>query len=191
MDSIHLKQLLEKSQALLDGHFLLTSGLHSDRYIEKFRVLEDPNALDQVCQAMAQVYSDQNVELVLGAAVGGILLAGGVGRHLGVRHIFTERVDGEMALRRGFYIDPGTRVLIVEDVITTGGSVRELIDICRKHSAEVVGVVNLVDRNENPLSFGVPTQTLLQLPVQSWTAEECPLCQQDIPFTSRGRSGKA
>ena len=115
-----LLQLLKDTGALLEGHFKLTSGRHSNRYIEKFRVLENPDALDQVCRAMAYPYNDKKIELVLGAAVGGILLAGGVGRHLKVKHIFSERVNGKMVFRRGFHFDPGMRILIVEDIVTTG-----------------------------------------------------------------------
>ncbi len=185
-----LLELLKKTGALLEGHFLLTSGRHSDRYIEKFRILEDPVALDRVCEAMAAGFKDRDVELVLGAAVGGILLAGGVGRHLGVRHIFTERVDGKMTFRRGFEITPGTRIAIVEDIITTGGSVHELIKLARERKAEITGWICLVNRNSSLPDFGVPARALLSLPAESWEPEDCPLCRNDIPITARGRSGR-
>ena len=139
---------------------------------------------------MAAPFIDEKIDIVLGAAIGGILLAGGVGRHLNKRHIFTERVDGIMKLRRGFYLEEGNRVLIVEDVITTGGSVFELVEVAREHKTEIVGVVNLVDRNKVPVDFGVPSMALLNLPVESWEADSCPLCKKHIPMTSRGRSGK-
>ncbi len=190
MTDIQLENTLIESGALLSGHFLLTSGRHSDKYIEKFRVLEDPAALDKVCQAMAEQVSNEDVDIVLGAAIGGILLAGGVGRHLERRHIFTERVNGKMTLRRGFFISKGMRVLVVEDIITTGGSVLELIDVVKACKGEIVRVINLVDRNKTPIDFGVPATSLLRLPVESWEAEDCPLCRKNVPFTSRGRSGK-
>lgn len=182
--------LLRKTGAILDGHFLLTSGNHSDVYVEKFRILENPEALDRLCQAMAAHFRDSRIELVVGAAIGGILLAGGVGRHLGVRHIFAERVNGKLEFRRGFLVSPGTRVLIVEDIVTTGGSVMELIDLLKENDAEIIGIVEMVDRSKNGISFDPITKTLLKLPSQSWKPENCPLCKQSIPLTSRGRSGK-
>ncbi|MDP6853716.1 MAG: orotate phosphoribosyltransferase [Candidatus Marinimicrobia bacterium] len=190
MDSRELLNLLKKTGALMEGHFLLTSGRHSNIYIEKFRILEDPVALDAVCKSMAQIVENKGVELVLGAAVGGILLAGGVGRHLGVKHIFSERVNGNMELRRGFTISPGEKVVIVEDIITTGGSVFELIELANSRNAEIISVVNLVDRSSCGVDFGVPSQALLQLPSESWEQENCPLCENNIPITQRGRTGK-
>ncbi|MFQ6611054.1 MAG: phosphoribosyltransferase family protein, partial [Fidelibacterota bacterium] len=163
---------------------------HSDVYVEKFRILENPEALDRLCQAMAAHFRDSRIELVVGAAIGGILLAGGVGRHLGVRHIFAERVNGKLEFRRGFLVSPGTRVLIVEDIVTTGGSVMELIDLLKENDAEIIGIVEMVDRSKNGISFDPITKTLLKLPSQSWKPENCPLCKQSIPLTSRGRSGK-
>ena len=190
MNEIQLQNLLEKSGAILSGHFLLTSGRHSNRYIEKFRVLEDPKTLDVVCKQMANPYITKNIEIVLGAAIGGILIAGGVGRHLGVKHIFSERVNGKMELRRGFDLLKGVRVLIVEDIITTGGSVFELIDLASRNKAKIVGVVNLVERGIHPIDFGVPSKALLNLPSESWEGDACPLCKDSIPITKRGRSGK-
>ncbi len=190
MTGIELQNLLEESGGILNGHFLLTSGRHSNRYIEKFRVLEKPDALEKVCAEMATPYQDKNVQIVLGAAIGGILIAGGVGRHLGVKHIFSERVNGKMELRRGFDLPEGIRVLIVEDIITTGGSVFELVELSQKYKAEIVGVVNLVERSATPIDFGVPSTPLLNLPSESWEEDDCPLCRDDIPFTQRGRTGK-
>ena len=174
----------------MDGHFLLTSGRHSNLYIEKFRVLENPSALDEVCKEMANIVKDLQIELVLGAAIGGILIAGGVGRHLGVKHIFSERVNGKMELRRGFSIEKGLRVAIVEDIITTGGSVFELINLAKKNCAEIVHVVNLVARNSDEIDFGVPATALYMLPSESWEIESCPLCYEGQAITQRGRSGK-
>ena len=190
MESGELLTLLQNTDAMLEGHFLLTSGRHSDVYIEKFRILEDPNALDQVCRAMAKIVMDENVELVLGAAIGGILIAGGVGRHLSVRHIFSERVNGKMELRRGFSIIKGQRVVIVEDIITTGGSVFELIQLVNEQGAKIVQVVNLVHRSSTEINFGVPSTALLTIPSESWEPNDCPLCKQEMPVTERGRTGK-
>ena len=190
MEPRELLKLLQETGAMLEGHFLLTSGRHSNVYIEKFRVLENPQALDDVCRAMAGTVQNQNVELVLGAAIGGILIAGGVGRHLAVKHIFSERVDGKMELRRGFSITRGQRIVIVEDIITTGGSVFELIQLAKEYEAEIVHVVNLVDRSLGEVNFEVPTTALLTIPSESWEPEDCPLCQQGVAITQRGRTGK-
>ena len=185
-----LLQLLKDTGALLEGHFKLTSGRHSNRYIEKFRVLENPDALDQVCRAMAYPYSDKKIELVLGAAVGGILLAGGVGRHLKVKHIFSERVNGKMVFRRGFHFDPGMRILIVEDIVTTGGSIIELIDLAESMNGVIVGIVNLVTRSSKQMFAGRHLHSLLKLPIDSWEPDQCEMCCQSIPITALGRSGK-
>ena len=190
MEPRELLKLLQETGAMLDGHFLLTSGRHSNVYIEKFRILEDPRALDDVCRAMSETVQNQNVELVLGAAIGGILIAGGVGRYLDVKHIFSERVDGKMELRRGFSITKGQRIIIVEDIITTGGSVFELIQLAKDYEAEIVHVVNLVDRSSGEVNFEVPTTALLTIPSESWEPEDCPLCQQKVAITQRGRTGK-
>ena len=190
MEPRELLKLLQKTGAMLDGHFLLTSGRHSNVYIEKFRILEHPRALDDVCRAMSETVQNQNVELVLGAAIGGILIAGGVGRYLDVKHIFSERVDGKMELRRGFSITKGQRIIIVEDIITTGGSVFELIQLAKDYEAEIVHVVNLVDRSSGEVNFEVPTTALLTIPSESWEPEDCPLCQQGVAITQRGRTGK-
>ena len=190
MQSHNLLNLLRETGAILDGHFLLTSGLHSNVYFEKFRILENPASLDQVCREMAQIVKGKDVDIVLGAAIGGILIAGGVGRHLGKKFFFTERIDGKMELRRGFTINKGERIVIVEDIITTGGSVFELIDLAEKLSAEIVHVVNLVDRSPKGINFGYPSTALLNLPSESFKLEDCPLCNQNIPLIKRGRTGK-
>ncbi|UCH61711.1 MAG: orotate phosphoribosyltransferase [Fidelibacterota bacterium] len=185
-----LLSLLHERGALLEGHFLLTSGKHSDRYIEKFRLLEWPDSLDAVGQAMAEGISPDEVDVVLGAAVGGILLAGAVARILGRRTMFTERVDGAMTLRRGFALSPDDRVLVVEDIVTTGGSVFELLEVVRAAGATVQSVVCLVDRSEQGIEFGEPGRILLRLPIATWEPEDCPLCRREIQLVKPGRSGK-
>lgn len=182
--------ILIEAGAILEGHFLLTSGMHSNKYVEKFRLIEKPESLDLVCSAMADLYKDQEINLVLGAAVGGILISGGVGRELNVKHIFTERVNSIMELRRGFEIDKNSKVLIVEDIVTTGGSIFELIDIVNKNDGEIVGITSILDRNKEPVNFGVPYQPLVQYPVESWAPENIPDWLNKIPITQRGRSGK-
>ena len=139
---------------------------------------------------MAKRFSNDNVQLVIGPMTGGILLAHEVGKNLGTRAIFTERVDGKMTLRRGFSIEPKTRVLVVEDIVTTGGSVKEVIDVVKAAQGELVGVGLLVDRSGGKVDFGVKTEALLHMDVQTYKPEACPLCAKGIPFTKRGRTGK-
>ena len=190
MQSNNLLKLLKESGAMLEGHFLLTSGRHSNIYVEKFRLLENPNSLETVCDAMASVVSEKKIDLVLGAAIGGILIAGGVGRKLNSRHIFSERINGKMELRRGFSINKEDRIVIVEDIITTGGSVFELIDLANTYDAEIAHVVNLVDRSPEGISFGIPSTALLHLPSNSYDPKECPQCMHGVSITERGRTGK-
>jgi len=187
---LDLEQMLMDSGALLEGHFLLTSGRHSDRYIEKFRLLERPAALDASARAMAAGIDPDDVDVVLGAAIGGILIAGAVARILDRRTMFTERVDGKMTLRRGFELHAGDRVLLVEDIVSTGGSLTELLEVVRTAGASIERVACLVDRTIDGLSIDAPTKILHRLPIASWVPEECPLCTQQIPLTKRGRSGK-
>ena len=188
MDKI-LKTLID-TEAILEGHFLLTSGCHSDKYVEKFRLIENPKSLDFVCASMAELYKDKGINVVLGAAVGGILISGGVGKKLNVKHIFTERVNGVMELRRGFSLGQNSKVLIVEDIVTTGGSIFELIEIVKECNAELVGITSILDRNNEPVDFGFSYDPLVQYPVDSWSTDKCPQCLNKIEITSRGRSGK-
>ena len=181
---------LEETGAILEGHFLLTSGKHSNKYIEKFRILENPETLDLVCGKMAQLFKHKEVEIVLSAAIGGILLCGGVGRHLGVQHIFAERVDGELCLRRGFYLPKGIKVLIVEDIVTTGGSIFELIKLANEYESNIIGVCSLVDRSLVKNDFKHEYKSLLNLPIESWEEKDVPDWLNKIPITSPGRSGK-
>lgn len=191
MTEQEVKELLIKTSAIMEGHFLLTSGLHSPMYVEKFNVLQHPQYTEKLCQELAKRFADKNIQTVVGPMTGGILLAHEVGKSLGTRAIFTERVDGKMAFRRGFSLAKGERVLIVEDIVTTGGSVREVIDVVKSEGAIPVGVGLLVDRSGGKASFGdVPHEALLKLDVQTYKPEECPLCQDNVPMTKRGSTGK-
>ena len=189
MTEQEVKQLLIDTKAILEGHFLLTSGLHSPMYVEKFNVLQHPKYTERLCQELAERFKAQNVELVIGPMTGGYLLAHEVGKALGTRAIFTEREKGVMTLRRGFRIEPGTRVLIVEDIVTTGGSVREVVDVVKASQGEIVGVGLLVNRSGGKADFGIPNdkvQALLNLTVPTYQPEECPLCKDHVPMTERG-----
>ena len=190
MKSDEVLDLLEWSGAIMKGHFKLTSGKHSNQYIEKFRLLENPIALDKICSTMADLYKNQKIDLVVSAAIGGILIAGGVGRHLNVKHIFSERIDGKMCFKRGFDIKEKQNVLIVEDIVTTGGSINEIIDLVEKYDSEIVGIVSIVDRNDKKKIFNYPYETLLNFPVQSWDEDECPDWLKKIPISKPGSTGK-
>lgn len=189
MNEQEVRQLLVETKAILEGHFLLTSGLHSPLYVEKFNVLQQPKYTEALCKELAARFADQKVDTVLGPMTGGILLAHEVGKALGTRAIFTERENGKMTLRRGFKLAPEERVLIVEDIVTTGGSVREVVDVVKAAEADIVGVGLLVDRSGGRADFGVPNekvQALLKLDVQTYASEDCPLCQEGTPLTERG-----
>lgn len=186
MTEAEVRQLFVETGAILEGHFLLTSGLHSPLYVEKFQVLQYPEHTAKLCAELAKKFADQQVELVVGPVTGGVLLAHEVGKNLGTRAIFTERENGKMALRRGFTVKLGERVLVVEDIVTTGGSVVEVIDVIREHGGNVIGVGMLVDRSGGVADFGVPHQALLHLTVPTYRPEDCPLCKDGIAITKRG-----
>ena len=191
MSEKEVEDLLIETSAIMEGHFLLTSGLHSPRYVEKFNVLQKPVYTEKLCRAMAEKFKDANIETVVGPVTGGILLAHETGKALGTRAIFTERENGKMTFRRGFTLHEGERVLIVEDIVTTAGSIREVIDVVKEHGGIPVAVSMLVDRSGGKATFGdVPSTALLHMDVQTYKPEECPLCKAGIPMTKRGRTGK-
>jgi len=188
--SLNAEQLFEKSGAILKGHFLLASGLHSPVYWEKFQVLQYPQYTQELCRQIAEHFRSQNVQLVAGPTTGGVILAFEVGRQLGVRGIFAEKKEGsaERAFRRGFTVEPGERVLIVDDILTTGGSVFQMVDAVRKLKGYLVGIGVLVDRSENRVDFGAPLFSCLKSPTVAYKPEDCPLCAAQIPLTKRGSS---
>ena len=191
MTQEEVRALLVQTGAIMDGHFLLTSGLHSPHYVEKFNVLQHPAYTAQLCAAMAEKFKDAQIETVVGPVTGGILLAHETGKSLGTRAIFTERVDGKMTFRRGFSLREGERVLIVEDIVTTGGSIKEVIEVVKAAGAVPVAVSMLVDRSGGKADFGdVPSTALLTMDVETYAPEVCPLCAKGIPMTKRGRTGK-
>ena len=191
MTEQEVRDILVKTNAIMDGHFLLTSGLHSPHYVEKFNVLQHPKYTEQLCQAMAEKFKDANIETVVGPVTGGIILAHETGKALNARAIFTERVDGKMTFRRGFSLHEGERVLIVEDIVTTGGSIKEVIEVVKSHGGVPVAVSMLVDRSGGKADFGdVPSTALLHMNVETYKPEDCPLCKNNVPITKRGSTGK-
>jgi orotate phosphoribosyltransferase len=180
----NLSEALAGRGALLDGHFRLSSGRHSNRFIQKFRILEDPALLEPVAREIANAFRDARPTIVVSAAVGGIVLGYEVARQLGTKAIFVEKEGGAAVLRRGFELGPLDRVLVVEDVVTTGLSVGEVIDVVRTRGAQVAGVGVIVQRG--PADFGVPTYALLDLPIVSYDPAECPQCLAGEPIADPG-----
>jgi orotate phosphoribosyltransferase len=179
--------VLEQKGAVLRGHFQLSSGRHSDLFVQKFRVLEHPGVARRLGEEMAKLFPD-GFDLVACPAVGAIVLGFATALAGGTRMIFAERVDGEMTFRRGFELAPHERTLVVEDVVTTGGSALEVVDLVRRAGGDPIGVATLIDRGDpaRPPNFGVPLRSLVQLDVDSWDADSCPLCAEGVPLTDPG-----
>lgn len=180
-----MREALAEAGAILHGHFQLTSGRHSDTYVQCARVLEDPALTTRLAEAIAEKVSDRGIDLVAAPAVGGIIIGFAVAQALGVKFIFSERLQGQMTLRRSFHVDPGQRVLVVEDVVTTGGSVAEVIDLVRASGGVVVAVSSLIDRRGSK-AFDAEYLPLLKLQVESMEPQECPLCAAGTPIDSPG-----
>jgi orotate phosphoribosyltransferase len=166
------------SGALMEGHFRLTSGRHSNQYMQCAQVLQYPKYTEQLAAHIAEKFAADNIEIVVGPAMGGIIVAYEVARQLGITAIFTERQEGSMVLRRGFELRPDQRVLVVEDVVTTGGSVWEVIEIVQKAGAELAGVAVLVDRSNGEVDFKVKQEAVLTMDIESFAASDCPLCRE-------------
>jgi len=182
--SIDLTKELKERGALLDGHFRLSSGRHSNKFIQKFRILEDPSILEPIAREIAAAFRDAHPTIVVSAAVGGIVLGYEVERALGTKAIFVEKESGVPTLRRSFLLTPHDRVLVVEDVVTTGGSVKEVLNVVRSTGALPVGVGVIVQRGT--ADFGVPTHALLDMPIVSHEQHECPQCAAGESITDPG-----
>jgi orotate phosphoribosyltransferase len=176
--------LLEQRGAMLSGHFVLSSGLHSDRFIQKFRIFEDPPTAEVVCGALADLLRGASPQVVVSAAVGGIIPGYVVAKGLGVRDIFVEKQGGMPVLRRGFSIAPGERVAVVEDVMTTGKSVAEVIEVVNQAGGTLAAIGAVVKRGTP--SLPLPVTALLDLPLQDFSPEDCPLCREHVPLTDPG-----
>lgn len=186
---LDLRTQLAQRGALLEGHFRLSSGRHSNRFVQKFRILEDPALLEPVAAELASRFRDAHPTIVVGAAVGGILLAYEVARQLGTKAIFVEKENGVPTLRRGFTLPPQDRALVVEDVVTTGLSVRETIDVVRRHGAKIVGLGIIVLRQAQDdivANKAFPAHVLLDLPMRSYDEDECPQCRAGEPLSDPG-----
>ncbi|MGE5678914.1 MAG: orotate phosphoribosyltransferase [Pseudomonadota bacterium] len=173
-----MNEILEKTGVLLNGHFLLTSGKHSNRYMQCAKIFQHPDISAEVSKDLAEKFDGSDIDIVIGPAIGGIILAYEVARQLEVKALFAERENGSMALRRGFEIKAGSKVLVVEDVITTGGSVKEVIELVRALGGEVVGVASVVDRSGGKALFDVPFKSVMKIEIETYEPEECPLCKE-------------
>ena len=171
-------QLMRSTGALLEGHFLLTSGLHSHGYVQCARVLQYPQHAEALGQWIADTFRDTTVDVVISPAIGGIVIGQEVARALSVRALFGERQQGVMTLRRGLELSSGERVLVVEDVTTTGGSVREIIQLVKDRQGLLVGVGTLLDRSAGQIDFSVPHHPLATLTIENYPADDCLLCRQ-------------
>ena len=182
------EEIFQKSGALLKGHFRLTSGLHSPVYWEKFRVLQFPNYTEPLCRMIADHFRSQKAQVVAGPTTGGIILAFEVARQLGVRGIFAEKEGEERSFRRGFTVNPDERVLIVDDILTTGSSIREVIAAVKKLHGNIIGIGVLVDRSEQATDFGFPLFSCHRSATVAYRPEECPLCAAEVPLIKPGSS---
>ena len=183
MNPAEVREVFDRYGVLQTGHFKLSSGRHSDTYLQCARVLEHPRVTASLGEALARRF-DENVDVVISPALGGILIGNAVAFAIGCRFLFTERVEGRMAFRRGQRVEIGERALVVEDVITTGGSAAEVVALAKDAGAEIVGVGSLVDRSEQAPGFRL--ESLLRVEARSWEPDECPLCAAGQPLTTPG-----
>ncbi|MBU1291198.1 orotate phosphoribosyltransferase [bacterium] len=188
MKTEEVMKKFEQAGAIQKGHFKLTSGVHSDTYIQCAQVMQHPDFMHNLCSELGKKFRGDDIDVIVGPAIGGIIMAHVMARVLGpwVRAIFTERENGKMTLRRSFEIIQGEKVLVVEDVTTTGSSVREVMDIVKSREGKVVGVGVLIDRSGGKVDFGIKTEKLLTVDIKTYLPEECPLCKKGIPVVKPG-----
>ena len=187
MNKEEILNVFRETGVMLEGHFLLTSGRHSNRYMQCAKLFQRPQISERFSKELAEKF--EAVDIVAGPAIGGIILAYEVSRQLGVPNIFAEREDGKMTLRRGFEIPEGARVLVVEDVVTTGGSVKEVISLINRLGGKVAGVGCIVDRSNGAVDFGVPFHAVLSMEVVSYPPKDCPLCKEGSQAVKPGSRG--
>lgn len=176
-------EVFHETKALREGHFRYTSGKHSKQYLQCSLLLQYPNFIEKLCEDLARRFKGQDVHTVLSPGIAGIILGFEVAKILGVRSLFTEREDGKMTFRRGYKLESDENVLIIEDVITSGGSIVEVINLVKEQEANIIGVGVLVDRSGGKVHLGLKKEALLTLEIPTWDLEECPLCKENIPIT--------
>lgn len=179
MNEQRVIDIFKETDVLMDGHFLLTSGRHSNQYMQCAKIQQYPQYTQELIGMLADKYKDQNIDYIIAPAVGGIIIGYELARQLGVKNMFAEREqDGTMAIRRGFEFPKGARIVVAEDVITTGGSVQEVIDVVKEKGGDIIGVAVLVDRSNGSADFGVKLDATLTVKVESWEKDQCPLCKE-------------
>jgi orotate phosphoribosyltransferase len=186
MNQDEILKLFIDSGALLKGHFKLTSGRHSDVYYEKFTLLKNPTLATRLCKTMADLLASAGAETVVGPTTGGIIIAYDVARYLGVESIYAEAGETGRVFKRGFSLRPGQKIVIVDDVLTTGRSIFEVIDLVKEYDAEIVGIGELLDRSGGKVKFDYPYFPLTSVDADSWEPENCPLCAKGESLTQRG-----
>jgi len=179
------EELIKARRAVLTGHFLLTSGLHSDHYVQCAKLFEDPKDAERLGRALSHL-TPRGVEAIVSPALGGILIGYEVARALGVRFLFTERENGKMTLRRGFNLGEMEKIVVVEDVFTTGGSTLEVMEVVRSQHAQTIGVLSVINRGCDVSRFGVPAASLVELDLKNYQPSECPMCAKGIPVIKPG-----
>lgn len=181
-------EILEKTNAILKGHFLLSSGLHSETYFQMALVFQYPEYGEFLCRVLAENFKDMDIDTVIGPAIGGIIISYELGRILKTKAIFAEREEGKMKLRRGFKIEKGEKILVCEDVITTGGSVKEVIELVEEKEGVIKGIGCIVERGI--AKFDYPLKSLVKMNVKNYKPSECPLCKKGIPVIKPGSKKK-
>ncbi|EGD52408.1 orotate phosphoribosyltransferase [Thermoanaerobacter ethanolicus JW 200] len=186
MEKEEVLEIFRKLGVINKGHFLLTSGKHSNTYLQCAKIFQYPKYSEIFSKELALKFKGHEIDVVIGPAIGGIILAYEVARQVGAKALFAEREEGVMKLRRGFEIKEGENVLVVEDVVTTGGSVKEVIELVNSLKGNVIGVGSIVDRSDGKVNFKVPFKSVVSLYVEAFEREECPLCKEGIPLVKPG-----
>ena len=191
MDKQEILDIFNKTGAMLSGHFELSSGLHSATYLQCAKMLQYPTYAASLCGDLAQKFEKDKPNIVIAPAVGGIIVSYEIARILGAKSLFSERVKGEMKLRRGFELTASDKVLIVEDVVTTGLSTKEVVGLVKSYNADIVGVGCLIDRSEKKIDFGARFESLMKISASAFKPLNCPLCKQNTPITKPGSRSTA
>ncbi|EOD01303.1 orotate phosphoribosyltransferase [Caldisalinibacter kiritimatiensis] len=178
--------IFKKTGVLLKGHFLLTSGKHSAQYLQCAKLFQYPEYSEMVVEELVSKFENQDIDLVASPAIGGIILGYETAKQLKVKNIFLEREEGKMTLRRGFEIKKGDKVLVVEDVVTTGGSVKEVIDLIKEKGGEVVGVGSIVNRSKGVTKFEEELKSVIKFDIETYEPDNCPLCDENLPVIKPG-----
>lgn len=186
MENERIIEILKKTDALLEGHFLLSSGKHSNRYVQCAKVLRFPNYAEEVLSSVVNKIKDLDIDLVVGPAMGGVIVSYELGRQLNKEAIFTERKEGAMTLRRGFEIPEGAKVIIAEDVVTTGKSTLETESVIKQFGGEVIGVACIADRRGQDVKLPFPVYSAVKLDIETYEKEDCPICKQGLPIEKPG-----